>query len=51
MKRYKITYEDYIDAECLEQAIDILMAQLDMDVKNKDSTAFDIIVDVDEGGE
>jgi len=43
MTRYKITYLDYIDAESIEEAKDILMEQLMLDVKNDDASAFDII--------
>ena len=42
MNVYKITYLDYIQAENIEQAKDILLEQLSMDVRRDDAEAFDI---------
>jgi len=42
MKVYKITYLDYIQAETMEQAKDILLEQLSMDVRRDDAEAFGI---------
>lgn len=47
MKVYKITYVDYIQAENEEQAKDILLEQLSMDVRNDDAEAFGIEEDAD----
>lgn len=43
MTRYKITYLDYVDAESIEEAEDILLEQLMLDVKYEDASAFNII--------
>ena len=42
MKVYKISYLDYIQAETMEQAKDILLEQLSMDVQRDDAEAFGI---------
>ena len=42
MPQFIIKYFDIIDAEDKEQAKDILLEQLMMDVKNDDAEAFDI---------
>ena len=42
MKIYKVTYLDYIQAENEEQAKDILLEQLSMDVRRDDASAFGI---------
>ena len=42
MNVYKITYLNYIQAENIEQAKDILLEQLSMDVRRDDAEAFDI---------
>ena len=47
MKIYKVTYLDYIQAENEEQAKDILLEQLSMDVRRDDATAFGIEEDAD----
>lgn len=41
MNIYKVSYTDYIQAESLEQAQDILLEQLSMDVRNDDAEAFE----------
>jgi len=41
MQIYKVSYTDYIQAESLEQAHDILLEQLSMDVRNDDAEAFE----------
>ena len=41
-RKFIIKYFDIIDAEDIEQAKDILLKQLSMDVKNEDAMAFDI---------
>tara|TARA_R110000787_G_scaffold30072_1_gene81045 strand:+ start:792 stop:950 length:159 start_codon:yes stop_codon:yes gene_type:complete len=48
MTRYKITYLDYIVAESIEEAKDILIEQLMLDVKYEDASAFNIIQAKDE---
>ena len=42
MSKYTIRYFDIIDAESIEEAKDILLEQLMIDVKNDDAEAFDI---------
>ena len=42
MNVYKITYLDYVEAENEEQAKDILLEQLSMDVRTDDASAFNI---------
>lgn len=42
MSKYIIRYFDIIDAESIEEAKDILLEQLMIDVKNDDAEAFDI---------
>ena len=42
MSKYLIKYVDVIDAESIEEAKDILLEQLMIDVKNDDAEAFDI---------
>lgn len=42
MNVYKITYLDYVEAENEEQAKDILLEQLSMDVRRDDASAFNI---------
>lgn len=41
MNIYKVSYTDYLQAESLEQAQDILLEQLSMDVRNDDAEAFE----------
>lgn len=41
MNIYKVSYTDYIQAESLEQAQDILLEQLSMDVRRDDAEAFE----------
>lgn len=41
MNIYKVSYTDYFQAESLEQAQDILLEQLSMDVRNDDAEAFE----------
>ena len=41
MSKYIIRYFDIIDAESIEEAKDILLEQLMIDVKNDDAEAFD----------
>ena len=48
MTRYKITYLDYIDAESIEEAKDILMQRLMLDAAYEDASAFNIIQAKDE---
>jgi len=43
MTRYKITYLDYVDAESIEEAEDILLERLMLDVKYEDASRFNII--------
>ena len=47
MTRYKITYLDYIVAESIEEAKDILMQRLMLDAAYDDASAFDIIEERD----
>ena len=47
MKIYKVTYLDYIQADNEEQAKDILLEQLSMDVRHDDASAFGIEEDAD----
>jgi len=42
MFRYIVKYFDIIDADDIEQAKDILLEQLMLDVRNEDVEAFDI---------
>ena len=42
MPRYIVTYFDIIEADEIEQAKDILLEQLMLDVRNEDAEAFDI---------
>jgi len=51
MKLYKITYLDYIQADNAEQAKDILLEQLSMDVRRDDASAFGIEEDADTSSE
>jgi hypothetical protein len=51
IKVYKVTYLDYIQAENEEQAKDILLEQLSMDVRRDDASAFGIEEDVDSSSE
>jgi len=41
MNIYKVSYTNYIQAESLEQAQDILLEQLSMDVRKDDAEAFE----------
>jgi|TARA_R110000787_G_scaffold59322_1_gene134509 hypothetical protein len=42
MPKYIVKYFDIIDADDIEQAKDILLEQLMLDVRNEDVEAFDI---------
>ena len=42
MPKYIITYTDEVYADDIEQAKDILMEQLNMDVRADDASAFEI---------
>ena len=42
MNVYKITYLDYVEAENEQQAKNILLEQLSMDVRRDDASAFNI---------
>ena len=42
MPRYIVKYFDIIEADDIEQAKDILLEQLMLDVRNEDVEAFDI---------
>ena len=45
MPKYIITYTDEVYADDIEQAKDILMEQLSMDVRADDASAFEITLD------